>query len=124
MAQRTSLRAWRRRSRSKPPGSVRLKGYKAKRNLRRSGEPAGGTPSKNGLLRFVIQKHDATRLHYDFRLEMNGVFKSWAVPKGLPDTPGGKSLAIEVEDHPLDYGSFEGIIPPGNYGAGTVMVWD
>jgi bifunctional non-homologous end joining protein LigD len=73
---------------------------------------------------YVIQKHDATRLHYDFRLEAEGVLKSWAVPKGLPAKVGEKALAIEVEDHPLDYGGFEGTIPAGNYGGGTVMLWD
>lgn len=109
----------------KPTTPERLRRYRRKRDLRKSGEPSGeGTVQSGGPLTYVIQMHDATRLHYDFRLEMEGVLKSWAVPKGLPAEPGQKSLAVEVEDHPLDYGSFEGTIPEGNYGAGTVMVWD
>ncbi len=100
--------------------------YNAKRNLSASGEPEdGGTQASTGIVRrFVIQKHDATRLHFDFRLEMDGVYRSWAVPKGLPTKAGDRSLAVEVEDHPLEYGGFEGVIPTGNYGAGTVMLWD
>jgi len=104
---------------------VGLKEYKAKRNFRQTAEPEGKTARQHaGLLTFVVQKHAATRLHYDFRLEMSGVLKSWAVPKGFPTKKGDRRLAVEVEDHPLDYGGFEGTIPPGNYGAGTVMLWD
>src|ERR1043165_9350787 len=100
--------------------------YKAKRNFRETAEPVGRTRRRSaaGTPMFVIQKHDATRLHYDFRLEMEGVLKSWAVPKGLPATKGDRRLAVQVEDHPIDYADFEGTIAPGNYGAGTVMVWD
>jgi bifunctional non-homologous end joining protein LigD len=101
--------------------------YKAKRDFRKTAEPKGGKPlpkAVRGASRFVIQKHDARRLHYDFRLQMKGVLKSWAVPKGLPWKKGEKHLAVEVEDHPIEYEDFEGIIPEGNYGGGTVMVWD
>src|ERR1700739_1805886 len=104
-----------------------LKEYKRKRNFRKTAEPEGGKPMPKrvkGASRFVIQKHDARRLHYDFRLEMDGVLKSWALPKGLPWAQGEKHLAVEVEDHPIEYETFEGVIPEGNYGGGTVMVWD
>ena len=104
-----------------------LKKYKAKRDFSKTAEPAGGKPlpkQVRGASRFVIQKHDASRLHYDFRLQMEGVLKSWALPKGLPWGKGEKHLAVEVEDHPIEYETFEGIIPEGQYGGGTVMVWD
>src|SRR3982751_6257310 len=100
-----------------------LKEYKAKRNFRQTAEPAGGRdkPPVASDRFFVVQKHDATRLHYDFRLAMDGVLKSWAVPKGFPTKKGERRLAVEVEDHPLDYADFEGTIPKGQYGGGTVM---
>src|SRR5215813_66807 len=104
-----------------------LEEYKRKRDFKKTADPAGGKrlPRKvKGASRFVIQKHAARRLHYDFRLEMDGVLKSWALPKGLPWNRGEKHLAVEVEDHPIEYEQFEGIIPEGQYGGGTVMVWD
>src|SRR6186997_410531 len=103
-----------------------LEKYKAKRNFAVTSEPKGKPLPKavKGASRFVIQKHDASRLHYDFRLQMEGVLKSWAVPKGLPWAKGEKHLAVEVEDHPIEYETFEGVIPAGQYGGGTVMVWD
>src|SRR6185295_16739599 len=101
-----------------------LKEYNRKRRFEKTPEPLGKVGRKKDGNRFVIQKHAASRLHYDFRLEIGGTLKSWAVPKGVPSINGEKRLAVQVEDHPVSYIDFEGTIVQGQYGGGTVMVWD
>src|SRR3954453_8465503 len=102
-----------------------LQRYREKRNFRLTPEPSDRSKVRRRKdPMFVIQKHDATRLHYDFRIEAEGVLKSWAVPKGPSTNPQDKRLAMPTEDHPMSYGRFEGLIPDGNYGAGPVIVWD
>jgi bifunctional non-homologous end joining protein LigD len=102
----------------------KLTEYRRKRDFTRTGEPEGGKRKKSPRLAYAIQKHAASRLHYDLRLELDGVMKSWAIPKGPSLDPSVKRLAIHVEDHPIEYNAFEGTIPEGEYGGGTVMMWD
>jgi len=117
-------------ARKKPSAAAQLKEYQRKRDFKKTSEPSGkAAKSKTSApasdqLHFVIQKHDASHLHFDLRLEINGVMKSWAVPKGPSADPSVKRLAMQVEDHPMDYNTFEGTIPAGEYGGGTVMLWD
>ncbi len=102
----------------------RLQEYHKKRNFDKTSEPFGSDKKEGGEPIFVIQKHDASNLHYDFRIEMDGVLKSWAIPKGPSTDPSEKRLAMPTEDHPIEYADFEGVIPEDEYGGGTVMVWD
>lgn len=105
-------------------GKQKPEKYQKKRDFKKTDEPEGRTAMDNSKNIFIIQKHDAQNLHYDFRLSIDGVLKSWAVPKGLSTKAKEKRLAIRTEDHPVDYADFEGVIPEGEYGAGTVMIWD
>src|SRR6476469_3962530 len=123
--QRKRLRPRRPLRVSAPPDMARdpLAKYNSKRDFRQTAEPAGKIGRAKGHS-FMVQKHDATRLHYDFRLELDGVLKSWAVTRGPSLNPNDKRLSVRTEDHPLSYATFEGTIPKGQYGGGTVMLWD
>ncbi|MFE9452067.1 DNA polymerase ligase N-terminal domain-containing protein [Streptomyces sp. NPDC006739] len=102
----------------------RLRKYRGKRDFERTREPSGRAAAAGDAPRFVVQIHDARRMHFDFRLQVDDVLKSWSVPKGPSTDPGDKQLAVPTEDHPLEYEEFEGVIPKGEYGGGTVIVWD
>ena len=111
------------KSRQDDPAGARLDAYRAKRSAGGTPEPFGGDGVERPGL-FVVQKHAARNLHYDLRIEVEGVLRSWAVPKGPSFDPADKRFAVETEDHPLEYADFEGVIPAGNYGAGAMIVWD